>query len=188
VLGPADGSRVALHPGATDPRRRWPPERFAAVGDAVAAAGAEVIITGTPAESSIVDAVCAAMRSPARPLVGALTIGGLAGTYAGCRVVVSNDTGPLHLAAAVGTPAVGLFWVGNLINGAVVTRGRYRAIPSWTINCPECGADCTRDLYPARTGGTACRHSPSFVADISVEEVIAETLELLHPRAAVAAE
>ena len=88
----------------------------------------------------------------------------------------------------VGTPAVGLFWVGNLINGAVVTRARYRAIPSWTINCPECGADCTRDLYPARTGGTACRHSPSFVADISVEEVIAETLELLRPQAAVPAE
>ena len=120
------------------------------------------------------------MRSPARSLVGTLSIGGLAATYAACTVVVSNDTGPLHLAAAVGTPAVGLFWVGNLINGGNVTRGRYRAIPSWTIHCPECGADCTRDLYPARTGGTACRHHPSFVADIPVQEVVAEMLELLH--------
>jgi hypothetical protein len=112
-----------------------------------------------------------------------LSIGGLAAAYAGCRVVVSNDTGPLHLAAAVGTPAVGLFWIGNLINGATVTRGCYRPIPSWTIHCPECGQDCTRDLYPARTGGTACRHSPSFVADIPVVEVIAETLDLLaRPR------
>jgi ADP-heptose:LPS heptosyltransferase len=179
VVGSADNMRVALHPGATDPRRRWPPQRFAAVGDAAAAEGAEVIITGTPAEASIVDDVRDAMRAPARPLVGALSIGGLAATYARCTVVVSNDTGPLHLAAAVGTPAVGLFWVGNLINGANVTRGRYRPIPSWTIHCPECGADCTRDLYPARTGGTACRHSTSFVADIPVTEVIAEMLALL---------
>jgi ADP-heptose:LPS heptosyltransferase len=186
LVGPADRTRVALHPGATDPRRRWPPDRFAAVGDAAAAAGAEVIITGTPAEAHIVDAVRAAMRAPARTFVGTLSIGGLAAAYAGCTVVVSNDTGPLHVAAAVGTPAVGLFWVGNLINGAVVTRGRYRPIPSWTIHCPECGADCTRDLYPARTGGTACRHNPSFVADIAVSEVVAETLDLLGAGSATA--
>src|SRR5690349_3653261 len=173
VVGPPQGARVALHPGATDARRRWPPERFAAVGDAAAADGAEIIVTGTPSEASIVEDVCRAMRAPARAFVGTLSIGGLAAVYAGCTVVVSNDTGPLHLAAAVGTPAVGLFWVGNLINGANVTRARYRAIPSWTVHCPECGADCTRDLYPARSGGTGCRHRPSFITDIPVEEVVA---------------
>jgi ADP-heptose:LPS heptosyltransferase len=180
VVGPPQGARVALHPGATDARRRWPPDRFAAVGDAAAADGAEIIVTGTPSEASIVEDVSRAMRAPARAFVGTLSIGGLAAAYADCTVVVSNDTGPLHLAAAVGTPAVGLFWVGNLINGANVTRERYRAIPSWTVHCPECGADCTRDLYPARTGGTGCRHRPSFIADIPVEEVVAETLELLQ--------
>jgi ADP-heptose:LPS heptosyltransferase len=179
AVGAATGPRVVLHPGATDRRRRWPAERFAAVGDRLAEAGAEVVVTGVAAERELVDRVCAAMRRPARALVDELSIGGLAALLADAALLVSNDTGPLHLAAAVGTPAVGLFWVGNMINGAGMYRARYRALISWTIHCPECGADCTRDLYPARTGGTACRHSPSFVADIPVEEVLQDALDLL---------
>jgi hypothetical protein len=50
---------------------------------------------------------------------------------------------------------------------------------SWSATNPTARPD-GRDLYPARTGGTGCRHSPSFVADIPVEEVLAETLELLQ--------
>jgi ADP-heptose:LPS heptosyltransferase len=168
-----------LHPGATDPRRRWPAERFAAVGDRLAAAGAEIVVTGVRSEREVVERVCVRMREPVRPVVDELSIGGLAALLADSALLVSNDTGPLHLARAVGTAAIGLFWVGNMINGAEVSRARYRPLISWTIHCPECGADCTRDLYPARTGGTACRHSPSFVADIPVDEVEYEALDLL---------
>jgi ADP-heptose:LPS heptosyltransferase len=180
VLGPPESLRVGLHPGATDPRRRWPADRFAALGDAVAAAGAEVVITGTDAEASIVDSVRSTMRAPARALVGALSIGGLAAAYADCALVVSNDTGPIHLAAAVGTPTVGVFWIGNLINGAAVTREWHRAIPSWTMYCPECGADSARDIYPARASGATCRHSASFVAEVPAVEVIEQALDLLQ--------
>jgi ADP-heptose:LPS heptosyltransferase len=179
VVGEAVGPRAVLHPGATDRRRRWPVERFAAVGDALAAEGAEVLVTGTGSERGIVEAVCAGMRRPARPVVDELTIPGLAALLAGSAVLVSNDTGPLHLAAAVGTRTVGLFWVGNMINGAAVDRARHRPLVSWTIHCPECGADCTRDIYPARVGGSVCRHPVSFVDDIPVAEVVDEALDLL---------
>jgi ADP-heptose:LPS heptosyltransferase len=178
ALGPAAGRRAVLHPGATDPRRRWPPERFAAVGDRLAGEGAEVLVTGVGAERDVVKQVCGAMRRPARAVVDELSLGGLGALLADAALLVSNDTGPLHLAEAVGTPAVGLFWVGNMINGAGVYRARYRALISWTIHCPECGEDCTRDLYPERTGGTGCRHSPSFVADIPAAEVEREALDL----------
>ncbi|TML30589.1 MAG: glycosyltransferase family 9 protein [Actinobacteria bacterium] len=170
---------VALHPGSTDERRRWPAERFAAVGDALAAAGAEILVTGTGPERPVVARVLGTMRHPARPLVDALPLGGLAALYARCAVVISNDTGPVHLAEAVGAATVGLYWVGNLINGAPVDRHRHRPLLSWTIHCPECGLDCTRDLYPARGGGSGCAHSPSFVADIPVAEVVEAVADLL---------
>ncbi|HEX5543780.1 MAG TPA: glycosyltransferase family 9 protein [Micromonospora sp.] len=177
VAGVPDRPRVALHPGATDSRRRWPPERFAQVADGLVADGYEVVVTGMPAERELVDQVVAAARQPVRPLVGELSLGGLAGLYADCAVMVSNDTGPVHLAAAVGTPTVGIFWVGNLINSATPLRARHRPLISWTLHCPVCGVDCTRDLYPARPGGD-CAHRVSFVTDVPVVEVLEAVADL----------
>lgn len=171
--GTAGGPLVALHPGATDPRRRWPSQRFAAVGDALADAGARVLVTGTPTERDLVAEVTGRMGRPAYPMVGRLSIGGLAALYARCAVVVSNDTGPLHLAAAVGAATVGIYWIGNMINGAAVTRTRHRPLISWTVRCPVCGRDCTRH--------DRCPHDPSFVADVPTDEAVEAALSLLTP-------
>ncbi|MET7749064.1 glycosyltransferase family 9 protein [Micromonospora sp. NPDC005367] len=180
VLGPARQPRVALHPGATDTRRRWPAERFAEVARDLVDVGYEVLVTGTPAEREVVDRVVAAADAPVRPQVGTLSLGGLAGCYADCALVISNDTGPLHLAAAVGTPTVGIFWVGNLINTATPLRGRHRPIISWTVRCPVCGVDCTTDIYPHRPGEDGCPHRDSFVTDVPVAEVLEAAHELLR--------
>lgn len=178
---PATGNSplVALHPGVTDERRRWPAERFAALGDALADSGATVLVTGTTAEADLVATVVDGMRAPVTPLVGAVDVGGLAALYERCALVVSNDTGPRHLAEAVGTRTVGLFWCGNAINAAPATRGAHRVLLSWTLHCPACGADCTRDLYPDRAGA-GCAHRCSFVADIPLTEVLAESIDLLN--------
>jgi ADP-heptose:LPS heptosyltransferase len=169
---------VVLHPGATDPRRRWAPQHFAAVADWLAERGIRVVVTGTTSEASVTGAVVDAARSDVLDATGAVSLAGLVGLLAGAQAVVSNDTGPLHLADALGRPTVGIFWCGNLINGGPLRRGRHRPLPSWTVHCPQCGLDCTRDLYPARTGGQVCRHSVSFVDDVAVVEAL-EALDAL---------
>jgi len=162
---------VALHPGARDPARRWPPEKFALVGDALTAAGARVVVTGAEDERDVVAAVLDAMRAEAVDACGHLSLGGLAGLLARCRVVVANDTGPRHLAEAVGAATVGIFWCFNLVNFGPLTRARHRPFVSWQLICPMCGAD--RSQY-------TCPHHPSFVAGIPAEEVAAAALELLR--------
>ncbi|NYF56533.1 glycosyltransferase family 9 protein [Micromonospora purpureochromogenes] len=181
VLGEPDRPRVALHPGATDTRRRWPAARFGEVARALHGDGYEVLVTGTPAERELVDAVVVAAGVPVRPQVGTLSLGGLAAAYAGCELVVSNDTGPLHLAGAVGTSTVGIYWLGNLINGATPLRARHRPIASWTTHCPVCGVDCTPGIYPHRPGDGECPHRDSFVTDVPVVEVREAAAELLRP-------
>ncbi|MBA2625069.1 MAG: glycosyltransferase family 9 protein, partial [Acidimicrobiia bacterium] len=104
---------------------------------------------------------------------GSLSVGGLAALYERCAVVVSNDTGPLHLAGAVGAAAVGIFWCGNLLNYGPVDRSRHRPLVSWRQRCPGCG----------RTMLEGCDDATPFVADITVPEVAAEALDLLsRPR------
>lgn len=169
---------VALHPGATDTRRRWPAERFAALAAALVAEGAQVVVTGSAGERELVDEVVSGAGPPVQGLAGALGLGGLVGLYSRCALVVSNDTGPRHLAQAVGAPTVGLFWCGNAINAAPHTRNTNRVLLSWTLHCPECGTDCSRDLYPHRPG-EGCAHRPSFLSNIPLPEVLEECHDLL---------
>ena len=168
----ADGPAplVALHPGATDPRRHWPAAHFAAVGDALTAAGCRVAVTGTAEEAPLVAAVTTQMRREALDLSGRLSVGGLAGLLARCALVVSNDSGPLHLAAAVGAATVGIYECLNLINADPITRARHRPLLSFRLNCPVCGFDSTKGW---------CEHRESFVADVPVADVLAAARELL---------
>jgi ADP-heptose:LPS heptosyltransferase len=171
VVPPDDAPLVVLHPGAGDPRRRWPPEKFAAVGDALAAAGARVAVVGAREdERQVVEAVVSTMRANAQNLWEKLSLGGLAGLLDRCTVVVSNDSGPLHLAAAVGTPTVGIYWCFNLVNAGSLTRTLHRPQLSWRLECPVCGVNCLAGH---------CDHQASFVADVPVEQVTAPALELL---------
>jgi ADP-heptose:LPS heptosyltransferase len=103
-------------------------------------------------------------------LSGALSIGGLAALLSRCKVVVSNDSGPLHLAGAVGASTVGIYWAGNLINAGTLMRTRHRPHLSWQMECPLCGRNTMYDV---------CEHRPSFVDKVRPEEVIASALELL---------
>jgi ADP-heptose:LPS heptosyltransferase len=167
-----DGSSpyAVLHSGAADPRRRWPPERFAEVGDWLARLGLAVVLTGSASESETVRALAAAMNRPALDLSGRTSTRALAGILARARVVITNDSGPMHLAVAVGAPTVGIYWVGNLINGGPLTRAFHRPVISWRTECPICGVDCVRDT---------CEHTASFTADASVDEVVAAASALL---------
>jgi ADP-heptose:LPS heptosyltransferase len=173
-LPPADQTLVVLHPGASDVRRRWPADKFAAVGDALAAQGAHVIVTGNEQEQDVTAAVVQAMRATAQDLAGRLSLGGLAGLLAHAKVVVTNDTGPMHLAHAVGSKTVGIYWAYNVMTAGQLTRSRHRPVITWRMHCPVCGAD---------NAWQPCAHRVSFVSDIRVEDVIEPALELLASQA-----
>jgi len=101
---------VILHPGAASPSRRWPPGRFAAVARALAAAGEQIVITGTRTERQTAERVArAAGLGPQSVLAGRTGLAELAAVVAAARLVISNDTGVAHLAVAYGRPSVTLF-------------------------------------------------------------------------------
>ena len=100
------GEYAVLHVGSQLPSRRWPAERFGEVGDALAAEGLRVVLTGTASERALVQKVQQAMREPAIDLAGRTTLGALAAVVAKARLLVCNDTGVSHIAAAMRTPSV----------------------------------------------------------------------------------
>lgn len=171
---PASGAPlVIIQPGASDPRRRWPARRFAAVADALAARGAMVAVNGTPQEGPVVRAVLEAMRRPALDLTGRLSLSGLCGLLERAALLVSNDTGPLHLGLAVGTPCVGIYWLTNLIESGPLRQHGHRPALSVRIHCPVCGMENLRER---------CAHDDSFVAGVPLEEVMAHALDLFEAR------
>lgn len=98
---------VVLHPGTSVPARAWPPERYAEAGETLRSAGWRVVVTGAPAEKDLTKAVVGS--TDAVDLSGRTSMAELAAVLAGAAAVVVGNTGPAHLAAAVGTPVVSLF-------------------------------------------------------------------------------
>jgi ADP-heptose:LPS heptosyltransferase len=178
-LLPGDGPCVGLHAGAGDPRRRWAPERFAAVADRLTAVGVRPVLVGSSTDTPASAAVRRHATTRLHDLTGLTDLGTLAAVLGRCVVVVANDSGPLHLARAVGPATVGLYWCGNAINAAPTVRTRHRPLLSWTVHCPVCGTDTSTAGFPHRPGD-GCAHRPSFLDQIPVVEVIDEVLDLLN--------
>jgi ADP-heptose:LPS heptosyltransferase len=97
---------VVLHPGASVPARAWPAHRWLETADALARRGVRVVVTGGPDDVGL----CARVSRPgATDLSGGTSLVDLARVLRGAAAVVVGNTGPAHLAAAVGTPVVSLF-------------------------------------------------------------------------------
>ncbi len=101
---------VALIPGARWESKQWPTARFAAVADRLAEeAGLESAVIGGPTDEGLAGAIAASARSPILDLTGKTTLKQAAEVFRRCRVSVGNDTGPLYVSAAMGTPTVAVF-------------------------------------------------------------------------------
>jgi ADP-heptose:LPS heptosyltransferase len=100
---------LVVHPGASVPARAWAPERHAALVDRLVAAGRRVVVTGDADERRLTALVAGGRRAGVVDLGGRVDLAGLAKVLDGADVVVVGNTGPAHLAAAVGTPVVSLF-------------------------------------------------------------------------------
>ncbi|MCG8925848.1 glycosyltransferase family 9 protein [Lentzea sp. CC55] len=144
---------VVVHPGATVPARTWSPDRWAKAVVALTAAGHRVVVTGGPAETALTGHVAGACGTD---LGGRTSLLELAGVLAGAEAVVVGNTGPAHLAAAVGTPVVSLFapvvpaarWAPH---GRHVLLGDQNAPCRGTRarDCPVPGHPCLDQVDPA---------------------------------------
>jgi len=109
--GVGDSGYAVLNPGGNNEAKRWAADRFARLADWLGEAyGLKVLINGSPAESDLVDEICGMCQSEpvSLPALGN-TLGGLKAICKGARLMVTNDTGPRHIAAAMGTRLVTLF-------------------------------------------------------------------------------
>jgi len=176
----ADGRRlVVVNPNAGDlaPERRWPTDRFAAVAARlVREDGARVVITGVPSEKDKTRAV----RRAAGPLPsgrlqdlgGALSLGALHALFRRADLVISNDSGPMHLAAAQGTPTLGLFGPETPVMYAPLgQRARVHYAPPLCSPCIN--------VHDAKV--LSCIHGqPECLMRIEVEQVLASSRALLE--------
>jgi ADP-heptose:LPS heptosyltransferase len=135
------GRYACIHPGAAEPRRRWSPQRFAEVADALAQRGLRPVLTGGPDERAITCATATAMRTAAIDLGGATSVGGLAALLAAAAVTVSNDTGTSHLAAAVRAPSVVIFTGSDPLRWAPLDRALHRPLAG-SATCADVIAEC----------------------------------------------
>lgn len=100
---------IVLNTMTTWPTKHWMNERFAQVADRLLTMGMNVIFTGGPADVADIDKICASMTGKGINLAGRTSLKVLAALYERANLVVTIDSGPMHLAAAMGTPVVALF-------------------------------------------------------------------------------
>lgn len=183
LLAPAGRPLVVVHPGATDPRRRWPASYFAEAAAKIAAEGAQVLVVGDGSErmlaQEVADLASGALESghtdAVRSVAGDLGLGDLAALLDAATVMLASDSGPRHLAQALGTPTVGIFWIGNVINAGPRGRSLHRVHMSWETRCPVCGIDITQ------VGWTAprCGHDDTIVRGVDVAAVVQDVRDLM---------
>ncbi len=165
---------ILLHPGATAPSRRYPPAQWASLLRLLSAEPAlPLVMTGGAEESRLVGDICRASGVPAVSLAGRLTLGQLAAAIALARVVVSNNTGPAHMAAAIGTPVVDLYALTNPQHTPwqVEHRTLFHDVPCrfcYKSACPQGHHDCLAKLAPTRVASAVLSlleqpHHPHFL-------------------------
>lgn len=171
LLPPQDGGRIALdalgaagvvpdrpwvivHPGASAPSRRYPPELLARVVDGLDALGLQVVLSGSAGEVPLVNAVRSAAHAPAVSVAGRLDLGAFSALVGVAPVVVSGNSAPVHIAAALGTPVVDIYAQTNpqhtpwqvphrLLTHDVPCRNCLRSV------CPEGHHRCLRGIAPS---------------------------------------
>ncbi|MDP8256602.1 MAG: glycosyltransferase family 9 protein [Candidatus Alcyoniella australis] len=159
------GRVVAINPAASWPTKRWDPERYGAVARELAQRGYTPLVIWGPGEEELAQIV--AKGSKAGALIAPPTaLQALAHLLSRCALYLGSDSGPMHIAAVMGTPVVALFGpsdpqrVGPLVEPSRVLTHEVDCGPCWKHECPD----------------------PRCINRISVEQVVAATLEILDSR------
>lgn len=143
---------IGIHPGAAyGSAKRWLPERFAAVADQVVERfHAKAVIFGGPLETDIAEAVREAMLAPSLVLAGKTSLREMMALMTKCRLFISNDSGPMHVASSLGVPVVSIF--GPTDPTRTSPGGTQTQILQNKVDCAPCKArECPID-HPCMTG------------------------------------
>ena len=143
LLG-SEGPWLGINPGASfGTAKRWLPERYAAVADRLARRyGLRAVVVGGAAEREVAEALAASMQTPATILCGQTSLGELGGVLAELRLLLTNDSGPMHLAAALGTKVAAVFGSTNwretapFTTRATLVREEVACAPCKLRECP----------------------------------------------------
>ena len=161
------GALIAIHPGSSESTayKRWHPERYGEVADALLERGHRVIFTWGPGEREAVEAIASAMKR--RPIIApeTPTLQHVAALFRQCALYIGNDTGPMHIAALSGTPVLAVFGPTDPTENAP-----YPGVPSVVVR-KDVGCDCPKRRCLTR----AC-----FDA-VASEDVLHAALGLLRP-------
>jgi len=160
---------LAIHPGASCPSKIWPSERFAEAADKLTEKyGFKIVVIAGPRDMRIAEMVISHMCTPTINLAGKTSVSQLASVLKRCQLFISNDSGPVHIASAVGTPVISIF--GRNQKGLSPTRwgpvGEKDKIIHKEVGCIECLAhNCVKEF--------ACLKA------ISVDDVVSVADEIL---------
>jgi lipopolysaccharide heptosyltransferase II len=105
----SDRPQVVFHVGASDERKIWPAEHFIATANALGKEGSQLIFVGGPADRHRSELIIKRLEHPAFNLAGRINLAVLAELYRRADLAINNDSGPMHLAAFVGCPVLGIF-------------------------------------------------------------------------------
>lgn len=158
---------VAFNPGTSHQSKCWPIERFAALGDRLAAEqGCEIVVVGSRDEATLAAAIRAGMQHPMHDLCGC-TLGELGALLKRTEFLVTGDTGPMHIASAVGTRVLALYGPISPERSGPVGEG-HRIVMHDELDCCPCNSfDCKNQSF------RLCMEM------ITVDEVVQIALEML---------
>ena len=147
---------VAVAPGARWATKRWPAERFAAVADQLSALGNRIVLCGGPGDRDAFAAFRSVVRAPIAADLSFLPLDALAASIARVQLLVACDSGPVHLATAVGTPVLALFGPTSVTRWGPPPPGRAFSLGLPCAPCSNHGGDycpeghhrCMGDLAP----------------------------------------
>jgi lipopolysaccharide heptosyltransferase II len=167
----ARGPWILLHPGASAPSRRYPPGHWSeAIGQLAERVGVPMVLTGDALEAPLIDQIREACGMAVHSLAGELDLGQLGAAIKLAAVVVSNNTGPAHMAAAIGTPLVDLYALTNPQHTPwqVAHRLLFHDVPCRFCHksvCPQGHHDCLGKVAPQQVVDAVCSLLASSMHD-----------------------
>lgn len=145
---------IVIHPGASAPSRRYPPESYGRLAETlISKDGYQIVFTGTEPEIELIKIIHRGMRAESFSLAGQLDLGELSALISIAPLLITNNTGPIHIAAALGTPVVDLYALTNPQHTPwmVPHRTLYHDVPCkfcYKSICPMGHHDCLRLVSP----------------------------------------